>query len=399
MAPALPSRSDRPPVIDIAIAGALALVLLIISPRIPDETGQRAIDAGGYALILLAAGVLALRQIWPRGTLAVATGAVVAFALLDYKGGPVYLTPLVALATIAYLKGRREAVVPAVIVTATLLAAGFVHDRSYPTVLVHLLFVSWSVAAVLIGDAIRSRAQQVAALRERARVLEETREEEARRRVAEERVRIARDLHDVVAHSLASISIQAGTGAHVIDRQPDQARAALLAIKTASKEALDQLRATLDVLRERDGAAAPVAPTAGLGTLSSLVSAAEQAGVEVTVEHEVAGPVPPALDVTAFRIVQESLTNVMRHAHATRADVRVSLAGDVLEIEIVDDGVGDGSTSADDEAPGHGITGMRERASLLGGRVVAGPRSDGPGWRVHAVLPVPASEAAEATGP
>jgi signal transduction histidine kinase len=250
------------------------------------------------------------------------------------------------------------------------------------------VFLSWTVAAVLVGEAARNRAQQVNALRARARLLEHTREAEARRRVAEERVRIARDLHDVVAHSLASISIQAGMAAHVIDRRPDEAKEALTAIRSASKQALAELRATLDVLRD-PFSLAPLAPTAGLAQLPTLTVTAEQAGLAVTVGTdglEDGPPLPSALDVTAYRIVQEALTNVMRHATgATRADVRVGRHDDVVEVEVTDDGHGAWPPSQF----GHGLQGMRERASLVGGRVLYGPRPDGPGFRVHAVLPVP----------
>lgn len=384
-----PTRLRRPPPVDVLVAAALAAALVVITPRLPADTpGERAIDVYALVLVAFAAGSLAWRRVVPGITLAVSAAAVGLYALADYTGGPVYVVPLVAIVTIASLDGRRAAMVPAALVTVGLTIAALVQHPTYVMVLVHLMWASWAVAAVLIGDTVRTRALQIAALRERARVLEETREEEARRRVAEERVRIARDLHDVVAHSLASISIQAGMGAHVMERRPDEARTALLAIKQASKEALDELRATLDVLREGDGAA-PTAPTAGLALLDTLRAVAEQAGVPVTIE--VAGPddrrLPAAVDVTAYRIVQESLTNVMRHAGPASAGVRVVHGDGVLEIDVVDDGTG--ATGPVEESDGHGITGMRERAALLGGRVVAGPRTDGPGFRVHAVLPVP----------
>jgi signal transduction histidine kinase len=385
--PLTPSRRAHPPLLDIALAGGLTVALVLVTSRIPIGTGgHRPIDAGGVALIVAAAGSLAFRRVTPLATLAVSTGAVGVYALVDYVGGPVYAAPLVALFTVAALDGRRAALWPAVTVAVVLTAGGLARDWSYPALLIHLLLVSWVVGVVLIGDAVHTRAQQVEALRERARVLEETREEEARRRVAEERLRIARDLHDVVAHSLASISIQAGMGAHVIDRHPDEARAALVAIKAASKEALDELRTTLDVLRDPDQRA-PTAPTAGLAALAGLTSGPEQAGLAVTVTVEGLDHrrLPAALDVTAYRIVQESLTNVMRHARAHRVDVRVTAGTDELIIEVVDDGVGGDAGSG----AGHGLVGMGERAALVGGRVDAGPRSGGRGFGVHAVLPLP----------
>jgi signal transduction histidine kinase len=223
---------------------------------------------------------------------------------------------------------------------------------------------------------------------ERARHLAETREEEARRRVAEERVRIARDLHDSVAHSMASISVQAGVGAHVLDERPEDARAALLAIKHASRDALAELRATLSMLRSNE--AAPREPTERLDRLPSLVESSRAAGlaVDVVIEGD-ARPLPPAVDTAAFRIVQESLTNVIRHAGPARATVAVRHSDGAVEIEVTDDGRGavDGNGGADGGGGGHGLAGMRERVALLGGELHAGTRRSG-GYRVRSRLPL-----------
>jgi signal transduction histidine kinase len=262
---------------------------------------------------------------------------------------------------------------------------------------------------VLLGGSVLARRAERAALEERARHLAETREEEARRRVAEERVRIARDLHDSVAHSMASISVQAGVGAHVLDERPEDARAALLAIKQASRTALGELRATLSMLRSSD--AAPREPTAGLDRLPSLVASSQAAGlpVDVVIEGDDAGPLPPAVDSAAFRIVQESLTNVIRHAGPARATVAVRRGDGAVEIEVTDDGRGagdggghgrgdagasggegadaDGGGDAAGGGGGHGLAGMRERVALLGGELVAGTRRSG-GYRVRARFPL-----------
>jgi signal transduction histidine kinase len=278
-----------------------------------------------------------------------------------------------------------------------LVTGGLLRDRSYQAVLIHLVFASWAVAVVLMGETIRNRVHEVDELRARTRLLEQTRDAAARTRVAEERVRIARDLHDVVAHSLASISIQAGMAAHVLDRQPDEAREALMAIKSASKQALAELRATLDVLRDTT-TLAPLHPTAGLAQLASVVATVEQTGLAVNVESDgldPGRPLPSAIDVTAYRIIQESLTNAMRHATgATRVEVRIQRHRNLLEVEVIDDGRPDPADPA--EWRGHGLRGMVERASLVRGRVRYGPRQDGPGYRVHADLPIPrAVKAAE----
>jgi signal transduction histidine kinase len=248
---------------------------------------------------------------------------------------------------------------------------------------IHVGFVGWTAAAIFLGDAALNRRNYLAGLEQRARDLEESREEEARRRVAEERLRIARDLHDVIAHGITTIHMQSGVAAHVLDRHPEAAGPALRAIKDVSKQTLAELRATLHLLREGNESA-PLAPTPGLDRLEALVETTRRAGVpvDVTVQGE-RSVLPPAVDVTAYRIVQESLTNVMRHASAAHAEVAVIHAPDHVEIEITDDGRGASAAPT----PGHGITGMRERAEMVGGHLEAGPRPGG-GFRVQATLPL-----------
>jgi signal transduction histidine kinase len=379
----------HPPLVDVGAAAGLAVALVLVSPHLPTDGVQRAVEGAGLVLVGGAALALAFRRVAPRAVLAATTTAVVVYALADYRGGPMYLVPLVAMGTVAEVEGRRRAAAPAALATAAIAVAGLIAHGDGLRGLIEVVYVTWAVGAVLVGDAVRARRLSVVALEERARALEAGREEEARRRVAEERVRIARDVHDVVAHSLASISIQAGMGAHLIDRRPEDAKAALEAIKQASREALTELRVTLDVLR--DPGAAPLTPTpaAGLAQLPALVAPVEQAGVPVLIREEGDGPpLDPAVDATAYRIVQESLTNVMRHAGPCRVELRVIHSPADVSLEVVDDGaVASGSTAVAAAAPGHGLTGMAERAALIGGRVTAGPRGDGPGFRVHAVLP------------
>jgi signal transduction histidine kinase len=283
------------------------------------------------------------------------------------------------------MRSRREAIGPTLVTLAVLLAAGVAAADRTEVVWVHIAFVSWTAAAFFLGDAARNRRSYLAGLEQRARDLEESREEEARRRVAEERLRIARDLHDVIAHSIATIHMQSGVALHVLDRHPEHVRPALQAIKDVSKETMTELRATLHVLREGDEAL-PLAPTPGLDRLDALIETTRQAGLPVDVEvsrDPAAPPLPAAVDVTAYRIVQESLTNVMRHAAAARAHVEVVHCPDHVEIAVLDDGRG----AAAEATPGHGITGMRERAEMVGGSLDAGPRPGG-GFRVQARLPV-----------
>jgi signal transduction histidine kinase len=239
------------------------------------------------------------------------------------------------------------------------------------SLLLPLIFVGWAAAAVFGSDALRSRRGYLAGLRERARYLERTREEEARRRVAEERLRIARDLHDSVAHAMATINVQAGAARHVLARQPEAAGEALAVIQRASGDVLDELAAMLTVLRD-DTQRADRAPVPGAGDIPRLAQSTAVSGL--TVELSVEGPaeaVPAVIGTAAYRVVQESLTNVLRHSQARTARVRLVSGqdGGVLA-EIGDDGP-PGPQAAG--GTGVGIRGMRERVTSTGGKFDAGP--------------------------
>ena len=242
------------------------------------------------------------------------------------------------------------------------------------------------VTLLLLGDAVRSRRAWHSEVRERLARAAAEREREAARRVEQERLRIARELHDVMAHTISVISVQAGVATDVLDDAPDAARQALGEIRTASREAMGELRATVGVLREGDGQAAPRAPTPGLSQLDDLLEAARRGGLRV--ETVVAGqppPLPPAIDLTAYRILQESLTNVARHARATTATVAVRYEPDGIVLEVCDDGRGAASQAAGGQG-GYGLAGMAERAAAVGGRLEAGPGPAG-GFRVWSSLP------------
>jgi signal transduction histidine kinase len=378
---------------DVAVAAVATAALVVVMSRIDGDAGTRPFDLLAALLVAVAGAALALHRRAPLVALSVVTAALTLYNLREYPGGPVYLTWIVAIFAVALARGPGKAWLPAAASTILIVATAFggthaVGGKLELTPVLAVLFVSWAAGALLVGSSVRGRRAALAALEERARYLAETREEEARRRVAEERLRIARDLHDSIAHSLASIAVQAGVGAHVMDERPEDARAALLAIKSASGDALAELRKTLGMLRS-DGAASR-APAAGLDLLPSLVDSSLAAGlpVEVVVEglaEGEAGLLPPAVDATAFRIVQESLTNVIRHAGATRAAVAVHHRDGGVEIEVTDDGRGD--SGADSPAGGHGLAGMRERVALLGGELDAGPGRSG-GYRVWARLPL-----------
>ncbi len=273
-----------------------------------------------------------------------------------------------------------------------------------PVVLVNLAVVTphtfWSVETpknlafvalpVVLGIATRNRHDYLAALVDRAETAERTREEEARRRVDEERLRIARDLHDLVAHALVAINVQAGVAAHVRDPDPETNRRTFRDIKQVSGDALADLRGTLGLLRGSDESA-PTAPTAGLADLSDLAARLEGTGVDLTLRIDLGAagtaPLPTAVDATGYRIVQEALTNVMRHAAPTRALVDVRREDGAVVLEVSDDGTADPSARREPaQGSGNGLRGMRERAAVVGGTLDAGPY-DGGGWRVVARLP------------
>jgi signal transduction histidine kinase len=370
---------------------------------------------------------LLFRRRWPLPVLAVTVACGLGYAARTYPEGPSMLAVYPALWTVALTLPRRQAWLAA---AATAVAAAAAELFLYDDTMFdgEPLYAAVTVfAAMWWGESVRARRAYVAELRDRAEQAERTREEEVRRRVTDERLRIARELHDVVSHTIGVISVQAGVAAHLLPRRPDKAADSLAAIRQASDEALGELHAMLGVLREGDGdaGAAPLAPAPGLAELDALVAQAAGAGVEVRVAVE-GEPrrLPPAVDLACYRVVQESLTNVVRHAGASRAQITVTHHDGGVVVEITDDGRGaadDGRGAADDGAEsaggrrstdsdrqirrstdsdrqirrsgrsgrsaGQGIVGMRERARALGGSLEAGPRPGG-GFRVQASLPV-----------
>ena len=219
-------------------------------------------------------------------------------------------------------------------------------------------------AALFAGIAVANRNAYVDSIRDRA-------EQDARRRLDEERLRIARELHDVVAHTMATINVQAGVAAHVLPTRPEVAAESLQAIKTASKEGLRELRAILNVLRQADDAD-PTQPAPGTAQLEDLIAGARRAGLETTLT--VTGdpvPLPAAVDLAAYRIIQESLTNTIRHAGPATAAVALGYASHELHIDVTDTGRGQAVIAGNGD--GHGLAGMRERAAAVGGTVEAGP--------------------------
>jgi signal transduction histidine kinase len=346
-----------------------------------NQPERRSIDALAVVLILAGPVALAVRDRWPLVAVGVSLAAVDIYIGIGYPYGPIFLSIVVALYS-AVQAGRRQA-------TWLLAAAGYVgyaiaswvDPRSDPDQgVLHLALVAgWLVGVLAVSELVRiSRANTA----ERVRVQQE---DEERRRSAQ-RLALAQDLHDVLAHDISLINVQAGVALHLLDEHPEQARPALATIKDASRDALHELRAALDVLRRGDDA--PRAPAPTLADLDALVSAVRAGGLEVEVDREVLPSALPAeVQLAAFRIVQESLTNVSRHARATRAAVRFRGDDSRLMVEVEDDGTSDAAAGQAAGTTGMGISGMRRRAEALGGTLEAGPRAGG-GFRVVAVLPV-----------
>ncbi|MGV9623689.1 sensor histidine kinase [Streptomyces tendae] len=237
-----------------------------------------------------------------------------------------------------------------------------------------------------MGDGVRSRRAYVAAVEERAEHAERTREQEAQQRVAAERVRIAREVHDIVAHHIALINAQAGVAAHLVDRRPEHILAALEDIRDTSRSALDELRTTVALLRQSGDPVAPRDPMPGLAHLPALLASFERTGLAVNHTRQgMATALAPAVDLAAYRIVQEALTNIRKHAGVDHARLFLHFGPEQLTITVEDDGPGRVDQLL--ASQGHGLIGMRERAAMAGGRLHAGPRPQG-GFVVTADLPL-----------
>jgi signal transduction histidine kinase len=376
---------EHPLAVDTAIALVVAAFVVVVSIGGGIRQGRQASALiAPTVLAAIAALPLLARRRYPYFALA----GTLALALVAYGfTSPVPLVMLpaaVALYTVG-ASGHRKgsligvggAVVSIVVIGLALspgtdLAEGLVRD------------VAWIVGSTALGFAVASRRAYVEEFKQRALHAERTREEEAQRRVDEERLRIARDVHDGVAHALASISLQASAAGAVLDSDPEGAREALRQIRGASVSALAELRATLGILRQPAGAGVTQAPT--LEQLAGLADVLRAGGIEVSVSREGGDRTVPA-DVgnVAYRILQEALTNVLRHSGARHADVKLRYERASLTVSVADDG--NGQMQDDARGTGYGITGMRERAAAVGGSLEAGPKAGG-GFVVRADLPL-----------
>ncbi|WP_346116542.1 sensor histidine kinase [Micromonospora coerulea] len=379
----------------------------------PSAVGARPLtDIGylGYVLLIGSGMILALRRRWPTPVFITATLAGLLYFSIDFPDGPGFIGLFVALYTLtAYGDGRRSLVFAGVGITV--LATGWLIGAAdiEPAAIGWVFFrIAASVMAAALGESVRSRHVIAAESQRRAELAERTREEEARSRVDAERLRIAREVHDTVAHAIAIINVQAGVTAYLLDKRPEGAREALLIIEQTSSQTLHEMRAVLGVLRDSDNGRVP---QPGLGQIEELASKARDAGLDIKLEAtSPTTPLPSVVGNAAYRILQESITNIIRHVGPTQVRVAVDHGIDALEVCVTDEGRrgvpghdparphplpehpasnGTGSSASS----GRGILGMRERCQLLGGELVARPLPGG-GFEVKARLPlVPAGAA------
>ncbi|MFE6225593.1 MULTISPECIES: histidine kinase [unclassified Streptomyces] len=392
---------DHPLAFDTGLALAVLLAMIAASFTDPHGSvtgptfGDRAPTLTGVAMMTAAAVALVFRRRRPFVVLAF-TGSLSLVELLgETRPAPLAISAVVALYTVAS-RTDRPTTWRVGLATMTVLAVAAMAFGPTPWYAQENLGVfAWTGMAAAAGDAVRSRRAFVDAIRERAERAERTREEEARRRVAEERLRIARDLHDVVAHHIALVNVQAGVAAHVMEKRPDQAKEALAHVREASRSALDELRATVGLLRQSGDPAAPTEPVSGLAVLDNLLDGFRKAGLPVSLARADGGrQLPAAVDMAAYRIVQEALTNVRKHAGPdARAEVSIVVVGRTVEVTVLDDGTPPAGPPPEPSG-GHGLLGMRERVTALGGTLTAAPRYGG-GFRVQAILPLTPETARE----
>ena len=388
------SGSRRLPVSAWAFDSALALVAaslpMAFFASMPVPSGVPVgVVALGYALVLLHTLPLVARRRFPGAVLALCVASGLAFAALFMP--PFFLGPalLVAVYSVAAY-GRRWVSLAGLVVAELGLAAVWftpaMLERS-----TFLLFMGIIAVAWVLGHFVGDRQVYAAQLEERTAELERAREELARRAVAEERLRLARELHDVVAHAMSVIAVQSGVGAHVANTQPKEAAKALAAIEATSRAASEELRRLLGVLRQEDEPQGDLAPVPGLADLDVLLAEVSKAGLAVKLQVNGTQPqLPAGVDLSAYRIVQEALTNVVKHAGPARAQVVVGYRDHDVTVEVTDDGRGAVTSASDGRVgSGHGLIGMRERVQAFGGDFQAGPCPGG-GFRVAVRLPLAA---------
>jgi signal transduction histidine kinase len=378
---------QHPDLVDAAVAVALACLLGFLGADRPVGDPLPVLGALAFAAVALP---LTIRRRNPYAALAgtlVLLGVAYAFSPSNTAAYPPaipVLPSVLALYTVGTVGSRRLtlAVGAATLVVYLALDLAILQPSHVIQEIVHS--VAWVVGSLALGSAVSNRRAYVDQFRQRAIQAERSKEEEAQHRVYEERIRIARDVHDGVAHALASISIQAGAGSAVFDSDPEGAREALKAIRSASASALSDLRATLGLLRHQEGAVDEIG--FDVEVVERLAEVLRAEGIRISVHQ---GGHPRALGgevgTAAQRILQEALTNVLRHSEAREVEIGLDFIGDKVILIVSDDGKG--PATAPKEPPGYGLVGMRERAIAVGGSLEYGPREGG-GFYVQAALPL-----------
>jgi len=377
------------------VAVVVLLILFSLDPLVGEPVGsERAPNA--LAAVLFAVSIVPLlwRRTRPLLVLVVIGLAALAYETLQFPDSSLNaLSALLAIYAAAAYATRRQAYVAAgfsAVLVGLIMAANWDTDANLANVVANYVIFG---TAWVAGDNIRQRRERVRALEERALLAEQSKDEAAQRAVSAERTRIARELHDVVAHSVSVMVVQAGAARRVLTRDdpdPAQAIAALESVESTGRESLTELRRLLGVLRRDDDRSFGRAPQPSIADIETLIAQTRDAGLDVslTIEGE-ATPLAPGVDLTAYRIVQEALTNALKHAGpSAHADVHVCYAHEVLEVIVCDDGRGAGHDHSSNG--GHGLVGMRERVSLFGGELHLGNRTGG-GFEVRASLPLDAT--------
>jgi signal transduction histidine kinase len=371
-------------VVDGLVTAALLLFMIVSIASKPASAGQHAANTLAYLLAVGLTVPYVAHRSHPVPALTLLLGTLLIYAAIGYAAFPgvgafalLFAISLHSGRTLAFLAFVATA---AVLVIATLLQpAGVVQTADAVSIALATL-VAW-----LAGENLRQRRNRWAALRERNELLERDREERARQAVLAERLRIARELHDVVAHAMSVIAVQAGVGHHVAATQPMEAQRSLAAIETTSRQALTEMRRLLGVLRQDGQPLSEITPTPGLQDVTGLLNQVADGGLTARLQiHGTPVDIPPGVDLTAYRIVQEALTNAIKHG-GPRADITLAYTAGAINVEVVNDAPQQ-ARGPHLPTPGHGLTGMRERVAVFGGEFSANPRPGG-GFRITARLP------------
>ncbi len=377
----------HPRAADAVLAAAFVGYAVAAGLSVEASEGQRQLSVLGWILLIAATSPIAFRRVAPIASMWAIVVTTIPYWVLDYPDEPMGPALLIAIYSVGAHVERPRSLHHGATASLAMIATGIVGviapEEDLPWFAIPAFIIMYGTAWML-GDNLRTRRAYVNELKLAATRTEAHQQAEADRAVAEERTRIARELHDVVAHSMSVMVVQAGAARRVLDSDPKRASDALAAIESTGRESLDEMRQILSVLRSEDEAA-DLAPAPTLDDFGRLIEHCENAGlpVDIAVEGD-SRPLAASLEVSAYRVVQESLTNTLKHAGPAQAEVRLVYTPELLEVLITDDGRG---ASAAASGAGQGLVGMRERVEAFGGTLRAGPRAGG-GYAVTAAFPI-----------